>query len=103
MNMVDVLAIIAVPLIALGVLPGTLGVLMLTNRIAASPAGARYIYSQSLRLMIQERTCSCGTNAVHSKVDHDLISDQYDLRILSPYLEDGSDLGHLTYSSKCMS
>jgi len=52
MNMVDVLAIIAVPLIALGVLPGTLGVLMLTNRIAASPAGARYIYSQSGLLIV---------------------------------------------------
>jgi len=50
--MPDVLAIIAVPLIALAVLPGTLGILMLTNRIAASPAGARYIYSQSGALIV---------------------------------------------------
>lgn len=48
----DVLAILAVLLMALGVLPGTLGILMLTNRIAASPAGARYIYSQSVVLII---------------------------------------------------
>jgi len=52
MNLLDVLAILAVTLTALGVLPGTLGVLMLTNRIAASPAGARYIYSQSGVLII---------------------------------------------------
>ena len=52
MTMPDVLAIIAVPLIALAVLPGTLGILMLTNRIAASPAGARYIYSQSGALIV---------------------------------------------------
>jgi len=48
----DVLAIIAVPLTAIAVLPGTLGILMLTNRIAASPAGARYIYSQSGALIV---------------------------------------------------
>jgi len=52
MTMPDVLAIIAVPLTALAVLPGTLGILMLTNRIAASPAGARYIYSQSGALIV---------------------------------------------------
>ena len=52
MNMLDTLAIVAVLLTALGVLPGTLGILMLTNRIAASPAGARYIYSQSVVLII---------------------------------------------------
>jgi hypothetical protein len=39
-------------LTAVGVLPGTLGILMLTNRIAASPAGARYIYSQSGLLIV---------------------------------------------------
>jgi hypothetical protein len=50
--MPDVLAIIAVLLTALAVLPGTLGILMLTNRIAASPAGARYIYSQSGALIV---------------------------------------------------
>ena len=47
MNTTDVLAILAVLLTAVAVLPGTLGILMLTNKIAASPAGARYIYSQS--------------------------------------------------------
>ncbi len=38
---------LAVLLTAVAVLPGTLGILLLTNKIAASPAGARYIYSQS--------------------------------------------------------
>ncbi len=52
MTIPDVLAIIAVPLTAAAVLPGTLGILMLTNRIAASPAGARYIYSQSGALIV---------------------------------------------------
>lgn len=47
MNSLDAVAIFAVLLTAVAVLPGTLGILMLTNRIAASPAGARYIYSQS--------------------------------------------------------
>jgi hypothetical protein len=37
---------------AVAVLPGTLGILMLTNRIAASPAGARFIYSQSASLIV---------------------------------------------------
>ena len=37
---------------AVAVLPGTLGILMLTNKIAASPAGARYIYSQSGTLIV---------------------------------------------------
>ena len=48
----DALAILAVLLTAVAVLPGTLGILMLTNRIAASPAGARYIYSQSGLLLV---------------------------------------------------
>jgi len=52
MNATDVLAILAVLLTALAVLPGTLGILMLTNKIAASPAGARYIYSQSGVLIV---------------------------------------------------
>jgi len=51
MNSVDSMALLAVLLAATGVLPGTLGILMLTNRIAASPAGARYIYSQSALLI----------------------------------------------------
>ena len=52
MNTVDVVAILAVLLTAVAILPGTLGILMLTNRIAASPAGARYIYSQSGVLIV---------------------------------------------------
>ena len=52
MNTTDVLAILAVLLMAVAVLPGTLGILMLTNKIAASPAGARYIYSQSGVLIV---------------------------------------------------
>ncbi len=52
MNTTDVLAILAVLLMAVAVLPGTLGILMLTNKIAASPAGARYIYSQSAVLIL---------------------------------------------------
>lgn len=52
MNATDILAVFAVLLTAVAVLPGTLGILMLTNRIAASPAGARYIYSQSAVLIV---------------------------------------------------
>ncbi|MCH8302090.1 MAG: hypothetical protein IH912_04995 [Proteobacteria bacterium] len=52
MNTTDVLAILAVLLTAVAVLPGTLGILLLTNKIAASPAGARYIYSQSGVLIV---------------------------------------------------
>ena len=47
MGSLDAVAIIATLLAAVAVLPGTLGILMLTNKIAASPAGARYIYFQS--------------------------------------------------------
>ncbi|MFQ5548197.1 MAG: DUF3179 domain-containing (seleno)protein [Woeseia sp.] len=46
------MAILAVLLTALGVLPGTLGILMLTRNIAASPAGARFIYSQAGLLIL---------------------------------------------------
>jgi len=42
------LAIAAVVLAAVSVLPGTLGILMLTNKIAVKEAGARYIYGASL-------------------------------------------------------
>ena len=52
MNTTDVLAILAVLLASVAVLPGTLGILMLTNNIAASPTGARYIYSQSGFLVV---------------------------------------------------
>lgn len=47
MNTLDAIALFAVLLTAVAVLPGTLGILMLTNKIAASPAGARFIYSQA--------------------------------------------------------
>ena len=47
MGSLDAVAIIATLLAAVAVLPGTLGILMLTNKFAASPAGARYIYFQS--------------------------------------------------------
>ncbi len=52
MGTAEILAIVAVLLTAVAVLPGTLGILMLTNKIAASPAGARYIYSQSGVLIV---------------------------------------------------
>lgn len=43
-----VLALGAVILCAAAVLPGTLGILMYTNKIAASAPGARYIYGKAL-------------------------------------------------------
>jgi hypothetical protein len=52
MNTLNTVAIVAALLAAVAVLPGTLGILMLTNRIAASPAGARFIYFQSGVLLI---------------------------------------------------
>lgn len=45
------MAIAAVLLSAVAILPGTLGILMLTNRIAASSRGARLIYQYSLLLL----------------------------------------------------
>jgi len=47
MSSLDAIAIVATLLTAVAVLPGTLGILKLTNKIAASPVGARYIYFQS--------------------------------------------------------
>ncbi len=44
MVLTDGLAVVAAALAALAVLPGSLGVLMLTNRIAATDWGARLIY-----------------------------------------------------------
>ncbi len=41
------MAVAAVLLCALAVLPGTLGVLMLTHKLAADASGARFIYGQS--------------------------------------------------------
>lgn len=42
------MAALAVLLCALAVLPGTLGVLMLTHKLAADAAGARFIYGRSI-------------------------------------------------------
>jgi len=52
MDTLNTIAILAALLTAVAVLPGTLGILMLTNRIAASPSGARYIYFQSGALIV---------------------------------------------------
>lgn len=46
------LAVVAVILAALAVLPGTLGILMLTNKLAVSEPGARYIYGKSFWVLI---------------------------------------------------
>ncbi|GAB4121854.1 MAG: hypothetical protein Kow00104_05480 [Rhodothalassiaceae bacterium] len=46
------LAILAVILAAVAVLPGTLGILMLTNRIAVSEPGARYIYGRAFWVLV---------------------------------------------------
>ncbi len=43
----DWMALAAVLLCAVAVLPGTLGVLMLTHKFAADASGARFIYGQS--------------------------------------------------------
>jgi hypothetical protein len=52
MSGIETLAIIAVLLCALAILPGTLGILMLTNKIAADAAGARLIYQHSIKVLI---------------------------------------------------
>ena len=39
----EIMAIVSALLCALAILPGTLGILMLTNKIAADAAGARLI------------------------------------------------------------
>lgn len=44
------LAIAAVLMCAAAILPGTLGILMYTNQIAASDSGARYIYGKAMWL-----------------------------------------------------
>ncbi|MFQ5533983.1 MAG: DUF3179 domain-containing (seleno)protein [Sphingomonadales bacterium] len=48
----EMMAIAAVLLGGLGVLPGTLGVLMFTHKIAASATGARFIYGQALWVVV---------------------------------------------------
>ena len=47
MNAPSLLALTGVVLVALGVLPGCLGVMMLTHRIAARPGGAAFIHVAS--------------------------------------------------------
>lgn len=47
MTAVEWLSITAVFLVAISILPGTLGILMLTNKIAVSESGARYIYGKA--------------------------------------------------------
>lgn len=46
------MAVIAVLLCAVAVLPGTLGVLMLTHKLAADASGARFIYGQSKWVLV---------------------------------------------------
>ncbi|GAK34297.1 hypothetical protein JCM17846_24380 [Iodidimonas nitroreducens] len=52
MTMADGLAVLAVILCAAAILPGTLGILMLTNKIAVSESGARYIYGKSFWVLL---------------------------------------------------
>lgn len=47
MTEIELLALVAVLLCALAVLPGTLGVLMFTHKIAASASGARFVYGHA--------------------------------------------------------
>ena len=48
----EIIAIVSALLCALAILPGTLGILMLTNKIAADAAGARLIYQHSVKVLI---------------------------------------------------
>ncbi len=52
MTVSEWLALAAALLAALAVLPGTLGILMLTNKLAVSEPGARYIYGKSFWVLI---------------------------------------------------
>jgi Protein of unknown function (DUF3179) len=52
MSSFEIMAVVAVLLCALAILPGTLGILMLTNKIAADAAGARLIYQHSIKVLI---------------------------------------------------
>ncbi len=52
MGAIEAIAIVAVLLCALAILPGTLGILMLTNKFAADAAGARLIYQHSISVLI---------------------------------------------------
>lgn len=52
MSATELMAIAAVLLCALAILPGTLGILMLTNKIAINAAGARYIYGNAFYVLL---------------------------------------------------
>lgn len=52
MSGIEWLAVFAVLLCAAAVLPGTLGILMFTNKIAVSEPGARYIYGKSFWVFV---------------------------------------------------
>ena len=47
MSLSLILTLAAVALAAISILPGTLGILMLTNKMAVSESGARYIYGKA--------------------------------------------------------
>ena len=48
----ELLALVAVLMCAVAVLPGTLGVLMFTHKIAASASGARFIYGHAVGVLV---------------------------------------------------
>ena len=48
----EIIAIVSALLCALAILPGTLGILMFTNKVAAAAAGARLIYQHSIKVLI---------------------------------------------------
>jgi len=52
MTIPEMMAIGAVLLSALAILPGTLGILMFTNRVEASASGARLIYFRAMWLLV---------------------------------------------------
>ncbi len=52
MGGIEFIAVVAVLLCALAILPGTLGILMFTNKIAADAAGARLIYQHSKKVLL---------------------------------------------------
>lgn len=52
MGAAEIALVAAVVLSAIAILPGSLGVFMFTNRVAATPAGARAIYLYSPLLLI---------------------------------------------------
>ncbi|GER07910.1 hypothetical protein GCM10007972_16210 [Iodidimonas muriae] len=55
-----ILAALAVLFCAVAILPGTLGILMLTNKIAVSESGARYIYGKSFWVFLASLALAIG-------------------------------------------